>query len=145
MSFERFAARSLLPLLLVALVAVGYLTFGTVKTIKLDTTTAVRPAEESAFPPLGTSRLALGERFDALADLDRDQLAVGFVRVGRFGEAWPARVVEVRSELGGISFTRRNGTTHSYGEFAGYTLKIVRLEGGAGECIAVYRSQSKNT
>ena len=39
-----------------------------------------------------------------------------------------------------ISFTRQDGTRHSYTGFEGFTLKMIRLQGRNEEVIVVFRS-----
>lgn len=81
-----------------------------------------------------------GERYASLVDLEHQQRESGFVKIGRFGSDWPARVVEITTSRDQISFTRQNGTRHSYTGFEGFTLKMIRLLGRNGEVIVVFRS-----
>jgi hypothetical protein len=81
-----------------------------------------------------------GQRFAALAELKEQQRESGYVWIGNFGKDWPARVVEITTSRDQISFTRKNGTRHSYTGFAGYTLKMIRLQGRDEEVIVVFRS-----
>lgn len=74
---------------------------------------------------------------DALV-LSQQQL--GFVRVGSFGNSWPARIVEVRTSRDRLQFQRADGSRHSYNGFDGYTLKLIRLQGDGGEVIMIFRS-----
>lgn len=79
--------------------------------------------------------------YASLTALNRQQKTEGFVPVGRFGESWPASIVEVREQDDRIEFTRSNGQPHVYQGFEGYRLRVVRLESRSGEeVIVVYRS-----
>ncbi|HKI52461.1 MAG TPA: hypothetical protein VJ995_10345 [Geothermobacteraceae bacterium] len=82
----------------------------------------------------------LGRRYASLAELEAQQHKSGYVRIGSFGEDWPARVIEIMTSQDQISFTRQNGNRHSYNGFTGYTLKLIRLEGRHGELVVVFRS-----
>jgi len=102
-----------------------------------------RPAYfEPDYATPSSAPVAIGETFASLSALDARMEQTGFVRVGRFGSAWPATVVEVKSDDDGIRFVRGDGTPHRYDKFDGYTLLMVRLL-GQGESIGVYRSQRK--
>jgi len=138
MDRDRLATRFLLPLLLAALAAAaGYVAFGTVETLEFGRSAEPLPRAPRAAAP------AVGERFDSLAALDAALEDAGFVRVGRFGDAWPARVAEIREERDALRFVRGDGTPHSYRGFEGYALRMVRLRRGADESIAVYRSAQR--
>lgn len=89
------------------------------------------------------SRLAVGERFAALGDLLSDQQSAGYVKVGTFGNHWPATVTEIDQDKNGIKFVRQDGTSHRYSKFDGYEMKMVRLMAGNLETIVVFRSQQK--
>ena len=76
------------------------------------------------------------------AELNAQQKIKGFVTVGRFGESWPANVVEVREQDDRIEFTRSNGQPHIYQGFEGFRMKMIRLNSRSGaEVIVVYRSE----
>ncbi len=77
-----------------------------------------------------------------LAALNAEQRIEGFVQVGRFGESWPATIIEVREQDDRIEFTRSNGQPHIYQGFAGFRMKMIRLNSRSGaEVIVVYRSE----
>jgi len=68
----------------------------------------------------------------------------GFVLIGQFGSSWPATVVEEKEARDKISFTRGDGTPHTYPGYTGFTLKVVRLRGKDGdEVILVFRSKER--
>ena len=76
------------------------------------------------------------------AELNALQKIEGFVPVGRFGEIWPATVVEIREQDDRIEFTRSNGQPHIYQGFEGFRMKMIRLNSRSGaEVIVVYRSE----
>jgi len=75
--------------------------------------------------------------------LKQAQQKAGYVPIGLFGNSWPAVVTEVLEHDDSISFTRQNGTPHTYRGFEGYHLKVIRLQGSGGEVILVLRSISK--
>jgi len=82
--------------------------------------------------------------YSSIGELTRAQEEEGFVVLGRFGKSWPATIVEERESRDEISFTRANGTAHTYPGYTGYTLKVVRLKGtDGGEGIIVFRSKEK--
>ncbi|MHC4550388.1 MAG: hypothetical protein ACYTEZ_16590 [Planctomycetota bacterium] len=84
------------------------------------------------------------ETYSGLGELVQAQTDEGFVVLGQFGSSWPATVVEEREARDVISFTRANGTPHNYPGYAGFTLKLMRLEGeDGGEVILVLRSKER--
>ncbi len=150
MDVDRIATRTLLPGLLVALAVAGYFAFGTVETVELDRGGAPAlpplPIPEPLPPPaLRDGRLSVGEQLASLAELEQRQQRLGFVRVGRFGSAWPARIVEIAEDRDGIRFVRGDGTPHSYREFDGYRMQMVRLKRGGEETIVVFRARNKSS
>jgi hypothetical protein len=65
----------------------------------------------------------------------------GWVVVGRFGEAWPARITDTATDYGRIEFIGLGGTPHAYSGSDGYDMQVVRLRGAEGqEFIRVLRS-----
>lgn len=79
------------------------------------------------------------------ADFLADQKRGGFVEIGRFDVSWPAAYAGERVGNDEISFTRQDGTAHTYRGFDGYRLKVVRLHAANGrEPIYVLRSQFKH-
>jgi len=148
MNRDVIATRYLLPALLAALAVAGYFTFGTVKTMEFDgdsvTTDRPPPTESLATPSDRSDRMVVGGQISSLAELDAAQRQAGFVRVGMFGNVWPARIVEIFDDRDGIRFVRGDGTPHSYNDFDGYCMRVVRLRQGGAETLAVYRSQIKN-
>lgn len=119
----------------------------TVQRIESDAGPGSRVGEVSQNPferiSRPNSRLAVGQRYTSQAELTADQQAAGYVKVGSFGNNWPARVTEIATGRDEISFVRQNGTPHHYSKFAGYSLKMVRLLDGRKETIVVFRSQEK--
>ena len=84
------------------------------------------------------------KEFDSFGALMKAQKQAGFVWLGTFGDSWPATVVEERTAEDEISFTRSNGTPHTYPGYTGYTLKVVRLKAKDGEeVLIVFRSKEK--
>ena len=153
---SNWVTRYWLPFLLLALVLAGYLELRSVETVEIDAAGRMsgareavsepRPVPQKAVPeppPVAISRLGVGARYASLQELDEDQKAAGFVRIGYFGKQWPARVAEVASERDELSFVRQDGTRHTYQKFEGYALKMGRLEEGDKETIVVFRSGGK--
>lgn len=69
----------------------------------------------------------------------------GWVVVGTFGHAWPATLRTVEEGQGSVSFTRKDGTRHTYPGFAGYRLKVLFFENAAGaETVLVLRAKEKD-
>ena len=89
------------------------------------------------------SRLAVGERFASFDELVGDQQAAGFIKIGTFGNAWPATVTEIATDRDEIKFIRQDGTPHHYTGFAGYDMKMVRLMAGNKETLVVFRGRDK--
>ena len=148
-----------LPLIVIALIAAIYFDSSSVEKIDLDSSysepvavapiqpqTASRRAltrEPRASAAVTKSRLAIGERYNTLKELELDLQAAGFVRTGYFGKFWPASVADIATGRDEIKFVRQNGTPHHYKEFAGYNMKMVRLWSGNKETIVVFRSEEK--
>ncbi|MHC4930705.1 MAG: hypothetical protein ACYTGV_00730 [Planctomycetota bacterium] len=83
--------------------------------------------------------------FSGPGELARAQEEEGFVLLGLFGSSWPATVVEEKEARDEISFTRADGTPHTYPGYTGFTLRVVRLKGeDGGEVIVVFRSKEKD-
>ncbi len=156
---SHWVTKYVLPILVIALIAVIYFDSSSMEKIDLDASysepvaVASRQPQSASRPPLTRepqtsaavtrSRLAIGERYNTLAELEQDLLAAGFVRVGHFGEFWPASVADIATGRDKIKFVRQNGTPHHYKEFAGYAMKMVRLWSGNQETIVVFRSEEK--
>lgn len=84
----------------------------------------------------------LSDEYANLAALNAHQKIEGFVPVGRFGESWPASVVEILEADDRIEFERSNGQPHIYQGFEGFRLRMIRLKSRSGsEVIVVYRSE----
>lgn len=152
MTFDRWTTRYLLPALLLALVVAAYLEFSTDTTVQFVTDGGVpleieREASERSWPQAEQdsrdTRLIVGEQYRSLAELVTRQQVNGYVRVGLFGNHWPARVVEIVSDRDGIRFMHSNGTPHTYSKFDGYDMQMVRLKQGSKETMVVFRSQLK--
>jgi len=156
---SHWVTKYFLPFLVIALIAAIYFDSSSVEKIDLDSSysgpVAVAPIQRhpAARPPLTPkpqasasvtrSRLAIGERYNSLKELDADLKAAGFVRVGTFGKFWPASVADIATGRNEIKFVRQNGTPHHYKQFAGYDMKMVRLWRGNKETIVVFRSEEK--
>ena len=148
-----------LPFLVIALIVALYFDSSSVEKIDLDSSyrepvavapiqprTASRPPltrEPQASASVTKSRLAIGERYNSLKDLEADLRAQGFVRTGYFGKFWPASVADIATGRNEIKFVRQNGTPHHYKGFDGYNMKMVRLWRGNKETIVVFRSEEK--
>jgi len=137
-----------LPFLVIALSFALYVEFSSVEKVTLDplygdqaVSRPLRQAQPAA--PRVASRLVVGERFASHAELVDDQLAAGFLRVGTFGQHWPAAVTEIATDRDEIKFVRQDGTPHHYQKFDGYDMKMVRLMAGNQETIVVFRSVEK--
>jgi len=137
--FDWVARRFLFPLLLVAFIVAAYLTFDGDSTVEVTLDTPASSFYTSSSP----TELSVGVVCQSLAELDTTQQSRGFVRVGLFGNAWPARVTEILSDSGGINFVRANGTPHSYRKYDGYRMQVVRLVHDDEETLAVFRSIEK--
>lgn len=86
---------------------------------------------------VGTSFATFGE---FIARLNDD----GYVFLGRFDDAWPAKVFDERTARNEIEFERADGTRHRYPGFDGYRLKVVKLSTDDGkESVIVLRSKEK--
>ena len=148
-----------LPFLVIALIVALYFDSSSVEKVDLDSSynepvavapiqprTASRPPlnrEPQASAPVTKSRLAIGERYNSLKDLEADLRAQGFIRTGYFGKFWPASVADIATGRNEIKFVRQNGTPHHYKGFDGYNMKMVRLWRGNKETIVVFRSEEK--
>ena len=136
-----------LPFLVIALSFALYVEFSSVEKVSHDPVYAdraeSRPLQQSQPAPRAASRLAMGARFASHTELVDDQLAAGFVRVGTFGQHWPATVTEIATHKDEIRFIRQGGTPHYYPKFDGYDMKMVRLMAGNQETILVFRSANK--
>lgn len=149
-SFDAFAKRIIFPTLVAALLVATYFTFVGDDTVDLDfeigSAQTGRYAETQQAPITGsmnTSGVSVGARYQTLTEIDNAQRLAGFVRVGLFGNHWPARIVEVHGEDDGIRFVRGNGTAHTYTKYEGYHMQMVRLRQGDNETLLVYRSMAK--
>ena len=148
-----------LPFLVIALIVTLYFDSSSVEKVDLDSSynepVAVAPIqpqtasrspltrEPQASASVTKSRLAIGERYNSLKELELDLQAQGFVRVGYFGKFWPASVAEIATGRNEIKFAKQDGTPHHYKEFDGYNMKMVRLWRGNKETIVVFRSEEK--
>lgn len=148
-----------LPFLVIALIVALYFDSSSVEKVDLDSSynepvavapiqprTASRPPltrEPQASAPVTKSRLAIGERYNSLKDLEADLRAQGFIRTGYFGKFWPASVADIATGRNEIKFVRQDRTPHHYKGFDGYNMKMVRLWRGNKETIVVFRSEEK--
>lgn len=154
---DKWVTKYWLPFLLLALFVAVVTEFYSVKSIELESgvrTPGSSRIQNDGQPRLSRSssqqadtlrksRLAIGEQYASLKELEEDQQIAGFIRTGYFGKFWPARVSEVATDNDGISFVRQNGTRHNYSKFDGYQMKMIRLRTGNKETIVVFRSESK--
>jgi hypothetical protein len=139
-----------IALLLVAVAAGLLFHSGSVQRIVYDDRHVVRPVAvplEQSRPVTAslTSRLVRGERFASFDDLVGDQQAAGYVKIGAFGNNWPATVSEVVTDRDEIKFVRQDGTQRHYTKFDGYGMKMVRLMAGNKETILVFHSLNKKS
>jgi hypothetical protein len=82
--------------------------------------------------------------FETYGEFITYQESLGYVFLGRFRDAWPAEITEERTSKNEISFELSGGTKHSYPNFDGYELKLVRLTTSQGaEAVVVLRSAEK--
>ncbi|MCB1182896.1 hypothetical protein KDM41_05645 [bacterium] len=80
-------------------------------------------------------------RYATEADFVRAVTTDGWQVIGRFGEAWPARVAETSDGYGTITFAGPDGMRQTYQGYEGYELRVVRLRAGDGtESVRVLRS-----
>jgi hypothetical protein len=156
---DNWVTKYFLPFLVIALIAALYFDLSSVEKVDLDAgysasvdVAPIQPRNASrppvtrkpqASPSVTKSRLAIGERYNNLVDLEADLRAQGFVRTGYFGKFWPASVAEIATGRNEIKFVRQNGTPHHYKGFDGYNMKMVRLWRGNKETIVVFRSEEK--
>ena len=156
---NKLITKYFLPFLIIALIAAIYFDSSSVEKIDLDSRysepvavapiqpqTASRPPltrERQASASVTKSRLAIGERYNSLKELEADLQAQGFIRTGYFGKFWPASVAEIGTGRNEIKFARQDGTPHHYKKFDGYNMKMVRLWRGRKETIVVFRSVEK--
>lgn len=150
---DRVAIRYILPVLLCLLVAAAVVEFSVDSTVEVKLsnqgTSSVEARKDFGgldYHPSGTQGLSVlqGAEFPTLSELDAAQNRAGYVRIGLFGNYWPARIVEIAEDDGGIRFTRAGGTPHSYSGFKGYRLQMIRLVQGSHETIVVYRGQTQS-
>ena len=84
------------------------------------------------------------EPFLSIGDFIKYQDELGYIFLGRFGENWPATMMEEKTAMNEISFTLKSGTNHTYPGYSGYELKVVRLLGDNNEeTMVVLRSKEK--
>jgi hypothetical protein len=156
---NNWVTKYFLPFLVIALIVALYFDSSSVEKIDLDTSysesEAVAPIQprrasrppltrkSQASTPVTKSRLARGERYNSLKDLEADLRAQGFVRIGYFGKFWPASVADIATGRNEIKFVRQDRTPHHYRGFDGFNLKMVRLWRGKKETIVVFRSEEK--
>jgi hypothetical protein len=156
---NNWVTKYFLPFLVIALIAALYFDSSSVEKVDLDAgysePVAVAPIqprtdsrppvtrESQASTPITKSRLAIGERYNTLKDLEADLRAQGFVRTGYFGKFWPASVADIATGRNEIKFVRQDRTPHHYRGFDGFNLKMVRLWRGKKETIVVFRSEEK--
>ncbi|UCD33478.1 MAG: hypothetical protein JSV38_06325 [Desulfobacterales bacterium] len=89
--------------------------------------------------------IKVGESFSSLSVLNDRQNDNGLVSIGKFGDAWPGKVTQIKESENEIKFTLAKGAVHKYPGYDGYKLVMVRLESESGEEVAVvYRSKEKN-
>jgi hypothetical protein len=127
---SNWVTKYVLPFLVIALIVALYFDSSSVEKLDLDSSyrepvavapiqprTASRPPltrEPQASASVTKSRLAIGERYNSLKDLEADLRAQGFVRIGYFGKFWPASVADIATGRNEIKFVRQNGTPHHY-------------------------------
>jgi hypothetical protein len=149
LSFLNRVTKYWLPFLVIALFAAVFFEFSSVEKVPMEssyvapTSTEGQPSTKRQAVSKAQSRLAAGQRYESLEELENDQRAAGFVRTGYFGKHWPAMVTEIATDKNKISFVRKNGVRHNYTKFYGYEMKMVRLSTGPDETIVVFRSQKK--
>jgi len=85
----------------------------------------------------------IGVSFNREADLFLFESKIGFVFLGKFDQKFPGTVTGVERSENSITFKLKNGAIHNYDNFAGYDLKVVRLETKSGEAVYVFRSIDK--
>ena len=86
----------------------------------------------------------MGNSYDSYHDFISAQEAKGFVFLGRFGESWPAEIIEVKMAMHEIAFELQGGSKHRYPGYDGYELKVVRLiDQNERETVIVLRSKEK--
>jgi len=156
---NKITTKYFLPFVVIALIAAIYFGSSSVEKVDLDSSysepvavapiqpqAASRPSltrESQASASVTKGRLAIGERYNSLKELELDLQAQGFVRIGYFGKFWPASVAEIATGRNEIKFAGQDGTPHYYKEFDGYNMKMVRLWRGRKETIVVFRSEEK--
>ena len=109
-----------------------------------ETLTKIRGAEFS--PQARTPEWALadiGKPYGGLEDLKKDHQAKGYVFIGRFGNSWPAEIVEVTIQMDEISFELNDGQKHNYKGFDGYEIVLLRLRANNKENVVIFRSIKK--
>ena len=86
----------------------------------------------------------MGKNYDSYDDFIYAQEAQGFVFLGRFGESWPAEIIEVKTAMHEIAFELQGGSKHRYPGYDGYELKVVLLiDKNENETVIVLRSKEK--
>ncbi len=108
----------------------------------------MRPWSSTA---LATALLALtapscrrGGRYESFRALAAAAAREGFAFVGRFGDHWPARVVQTREALGGIEFTAPGRGPQAYPGYDGwlFRLYILEAEDDGGRFAVVFRRRA---
>jgi len=83
-----------------------------------------------------------GRTYKSSNDLVGAQQKIGFVRLGRFGNHWPAEIVEVKKSLDEIKFSLESEAKHTYPGYYDYELKMIRLKSADdSETVVVFRSK----
>lgn len=80
-----------------------------------------------------------GKLYTDLSDLRSD--LPDHVLMGRFDEAWPARVTQVQKSENGAAFSTSDGTRHSYPDYWGYEFMVIFLEADTKKPVIVMRSR----
>ena len=109
-----------------------------------ESLTEIRGAEFS--PQARTPEWALadiGKPYAGLEDLKKDHQAKGYVFIGRFGNSWPAELMEVTIQMDEISFELYDGQKHNYTGFDGYEIVLLRLRANNKENVVIFRSIKK--
>ena len=82
--------------------------------------------------------------FANLSELKTYQGKEGYVEIGRFGDAWPAKMTSEKVYHDRVAVILANQEMHEFGDFEGYKLKVVKLQGDKNaEVVVVFRSQEK--
>ena len=76
-------------------------------------------------------------RFAALSEVNQEMNQEGFHLMGRFGDEWPAELIESRDGHDGITFEAPGMGRQSYPNYRGYDFRLLLLKSDQGKNFAI--------